>query len=144
MSPGLYDVCDVLPVRRCKTDSDAEKWQLRMGIVPAMEFRDRLRIDISGFGADQNPLLEMSFENALERDKEGLAVVAMPVGVSPRRDFRVVDLNLHRWITGKRRIKLIEKNVAMQLLAGFSVTGKLQLQLGVIFGWVHISNNMMR
>ena len=60
-----------------------------MRIVTAMKLGDRLRVHVAGLGLDQHAFLEVSLEDALQRDEEGRAIVAVPVGVSARRDFRV-------------------------------------------------------
>ena len=63
-----------------------------MRIVPAMKFGDWLGITFTSFGLHQNALLEMRFEQSLQRYKKCRAIVAMPVGVSARDDFGIVDL----------------------------------------------------
>src|SRR5258706_7118270 len=94
LSPWLNDVGDVLAVRRRDANADAEKGKLRVRVVSAVKLRDRLRVHVSGFGFDQDSFLEMGLEDALQHDKEGRAVMAVPVGVAAGRDLGVIDLNL--------------------------------------------------
>src|SRR5258705_3724115 len=83
----------MLAVRRRQTDANAEIGQFGMRIVPAMEFRDRLGIDLAGRGL-HDAVLEMSLELALQCDEERRAVVDMPICKAARHDLRAVDLHL--------------------------------------------------
>ena len=60
--------------------------------MPPVELPDRLGIDVARRCLDEQAFLELRFENALEGDEEGGAIVAVPVGESSRRDLGVVDL----------------------------------------------------
>src|SRR5262245_1510617 len=115
------NVGHVVAIGRGDADSDTQVRNRGMGIVTAMELADRFGVHVASFGLHQNPFLKLGLEDALQRDEEGRAVVAMPVGVSSRRDFGVVDLNLRLRILRQRRIELIEQHVSKQLLAGLGV-----------------------
>src|ERR1700693_242480 len=92
-SPRLDDVGDVFAVRRSDANADAEEGKLRMRVMPAVKLRDRLRVHVSGFGFNQDAFLKMGLKDSLQHDKEGCAVVAVPVGVAARCDLGVIDLN---------------------------------------------------
>ena len=94
MLPRFLHIGDVLAVGRGQADTDAQVRQFQMRIVPAMHLGDRLGINIAGLGLDQHAFLKVRFENALQRNEEGRAVVAMPVGVAAGNDLGVVDLYL--------------------------------------------------
>src|SRR5262245_2822064 len=95
-----------------------------MGIVTAMELADRLGVHISSLGLHQNAFFELGLEDALQRDEERRAVVAMPVGVAARSDLGVVDLNLCLRVLRQECIGLIEEHVSKQLLAGPGVAAE--------------------
>jgi hypothetical protein len=86
--------------------------------VPAVELRDRLRVNVSGFGFDQDSFLKMGLEDALQHDKEGRTVMAVPIGVAAGRDLSVVDLNLDFRVARQRCKQLVKENIAMQFVAG--------------------------
>src|SRR6188768_3353979 len=89
-----------------------------MRIVPTMKFGDRLEITFASFRLHQNALLEMRFEQSLQRYEKCRAVVAMPVGESAGHDFGIIDLHFYLRVARQRGIKTIEKKVAMETMAG--------------------------
>ena len=105
-----------------------------MRIVPTMKFGDRLGITVASFRLHQNALLEMSFEQSLQRYEKCRAVVAMPVGVSAGHDFGIVDLYLYLRVARQRRIKAIEKKVAMETMSRRHNAVELELQTLVVVG----------
>ena len=66
-----------------------------MRVVPTMKFGDRLGITFASFRLHQNSLLEMRFEQSLQRYEKCRAVVAMPVGVSAGHDLVIGDLYIY-------------------------------------------------
>src|SRR4029450_8020073 len=113
---SFRNVGHVVTIWRGDADSDAQVRNRGMGIVTAIELADRLGGYVGGFGLHQNAFLELGLEDALQRDEEGGAVVAMPVGVPAWRDFGVVDLSLRLRILRQGCIELLEEHVSKQLL----------------------------
>src|SRR5436309_15836611 len=100
-----------------------------MRIVPAMELRDRLRIDIAGPGLHQYALFEMRLELALQRDEERRAVVTMPVGVAARHDLGVVDLHFDLRVPWDRGVELVEQQVAEEIVPRRNEAVELELEI---------------
>lgn len=105
-----------------------------MRVVPTMKFGDRLGITFAGFRPHQGALLEMCFEQSLQRYEKCRAVVAMPVGVTAGHDFGIVDLYFNLRVARQRRIKAIEKKVAMETMSGRHNALELELQILVVVG----------
>ena len=113
-------------IGRGETDPDAQVRDFGVGIVTAVELGDRLRIDVTGLGLDQNAFLEFRFEDALQGDEERRTVVTVPVRIGARRDLGVVDLDLDLRILRDGRVQLIEEDVPKELLARPGVATELQ------------------
>src|SRR5262249_31464189 len=105
---ALNRIGHVLAVRRGEAHTNAEVRQLRMRVMPPVEFGNGLGITLTRLGLHQYALLEMRLEQALEGHEKRRAVVTMPIGVSPRHYFRVVDLYFHLRVARERTIKRIE------------------------------------
>jgi hypothetical protein len=52
-------------------------------VVAAVEFADRLGIDVAGFRANEHAFLEVRLELPLQHDEERRAVVAVVIGKPP-------------------------------------------------------------
>ena len=70
----------MIPVRRRDAKRHAQIGNAIVRIMAAMHLADRLRVDVAGFGADKDALLEMGFEDTLQGEEERGAVVTMEVG----------------------------------------------------------------
>ena len=105
-----------------------------MRVVPTMKFGDRLGITFAGFRLHQNAFLEMRFERSLQRYEKCRAVVAMPVGVSAGYDFGIINLHFYLRVARQRRIKAIEKKIAMETMSERHNALELELQIFVIIG----------
>ena len=105
-----------------------------MRIVPTMKFGDRLGIAFASFRLHQDTFLEMRFEHALQCHEKCRAVVAMPVGVPAGHDLGIVDLHFDLRVTRQRRIKVIEKKIAMEAMSRWYNALELKLQIAVAVG----------
>src|SRR5436190_19356897 len=99
-----------------------------MRVVAAVELADRFRIHVTCCRAHQDAFLELRLEDALERDEERRAAMAVPVGVSARRDLRVVDLDFCCRIFRERLTQLFVQHVAEQVFARMQITVQLEFQ----------------
>jgi hypothetical protein len=78
--PGpFYGIGHVLAVGGGKADTDTQIRQFWMRVVPAVKFGNRLGIALAGLRFHQHAFLKMRLEDALQGDKEGGAIVAVPV-----------------------------------------------------------------
>src|SRR5215467_8831992 len=91
----LNRICHVLAVRRGEAHTDAKVRQLRMRIMPPVEFCYWFRIALTRFRPHQDAFLKMSLEQALERHEKRCTIVTMPIGVAAWHNLRVVDLHFH-------------------------------------------------
>ena len=89
-----------------------------MRIVAAVKFADWLRVNVPGPCLDQNALLKVRLEYALRAYKECRPVVAMPVRVASGHNFCAERQHLGLLIARQRRIKAVEENISLVLLAG--------------------------
>ena len=99
-----------------------------MRVVTSVKFRDRLGINVSSFRFDQDAFLKVSLKYPLQRDKKSGAIMAVPVRISARRDFCVVDENLHFGIPRDRCHELVKQNVPIKFLTGLGVTAEAQFE----------------
>ena len=109
-----------------------------MRVVSAMEFRDRLGIDVAGLGLHQHAILEMCFELPLQRDEKRRAVVAMPVGEATRHDLGIVDLHFDVRVLRDRRIELVEQHMTEEAAPGRNQAVELELEVLVVVGRMHL------
>src|SRR5689334_18000613 len=105
-------------IGRRNRHSDTQIRELRMRIMPAMDLSDWLGVHVTPLGSNDRAVLEVRFEDALQGDKEGRAVVFMAAGVAARRDLGVVNLDLGGGILRQRGDERVEQDVTMQLFAG--------------------------
>src|SRR5581483_1454327 len=103
-----------------------------MRIVSAVKFRNRLGIAVAGFRLHQNTFLKMGLEETLECDEKRGAVVTVPVGVSVRHNFGIINLDFHLRIAGKGCVKRIEKQIAMKTVPRRHDPIKLELEVFVV------------
>src|SRR5262245_64973332 len=81
--PGpLHRIGHVLTVGRGKADTDAQIRHIRMRVVPAVKFGNRLGIALAGSCFHQHAFLKMCLEDTLQCDEEGGSIVAMQVFVN--------------------------------------------------------------
>jgi hypothetical protein len=120
--PGLDHICNVFPVGRRQAETDTQVRNLRMRIMAPMELGDGLRVYVASLRFNQRAFLEVRFKNALQGDKEGGSIMAVPVGVAARCDLSVVDLNLDLRILGQPCTKLVKQNVTKKLLSRVGIT----------------------
>ena len=105
-----------------------------MRVMPPMKFGDRLGITFASFRLYQNALLEMRFEQTLQRHEKCRAVVTMPVSKSAGHDFGIVNLYFYLRIAWQRRIKAIEEKIAMEAMSRRHNAIEFKLQILVFVG----------
>src|SRR5262245_15572738 len=131
--PGPFrGIGHVLAVGRGKADTDAQIWQIRMRVVTAVKFGNRLGIALAGLRLHQHAFLKMRLENALQGDKEGGAIVAVPVCVASWYDLGIVNLHLDLGVSRQRAVKSIEKQIPMEAVAGRYDAVEFELEIPVI------------
>ena len=131
----------MLAVRSRQTKSYTNVGKRFVRIVPAMKLRDGLRIHLPRRRVHQRALLEIRFENSFQRYEECRAVVAMPIRITERRNFGIVNLHLRLRIARQGSVQGVEQNIAMQLMPRPGVAVQAQLQFLVIArgidGFIH-------
>jgi hypothetical protein len=100
-----------------------------MGVMPAMEFCDRFAVNVASAGSNENSLLKLSFEHSLQRNKECRSVVAVPVCITARSDFGVINLHLDLRIPGQRGDKSVQKDIPVQVLSRAGVTRQSEFEV---------------
>ena len=105
-----------------------------MRVMAAMESGDRFGITFTGLGLDQHALLEMRLEYSLQRDEEGGAVVAVPVGEAAGHDLGIVDLHLHLRVARQRGVQRLQQQVAVKAVPRRHEAVELELEILVVVG----------
>ena len=77
-------------VRGGEAHADAEIRQVRMGVMPTVEFSYRLGITLASVRLDQHAFLKVSLEDALQRHEKRRAIVTVPICVASRHNLGVV------------------------------------------------------
>jgi len=81
--------------------------------MTAMKLSDWFGINVACLGVHQDALLELRLKNALQRDKEGSAVVAVPVRIATRSDLRIIDLDFDLRVAGNGSEQFVEENISI-------------------------------
>jgi len=87
-----------------------------MWVMATMEFCDRFAVNVASAGSHENSLRKLGFEYPLQCNKKCRSVVAVPVCVTARSNFGVINLHLDLRIPGYRRDKSVEKDIPVQFL----------------------------
>src|SRR4029450_6584683 len=122
----------MLAVGRGKADTDAEIRQIQMRVVSAVKFGNRLGIALAGLRFHQHAFLKMSLEDSLPGDKEGGAIVAVPVCVASWHDLGIVNLHLDLGVSRQRAVKSIEKQIPVEAVAGRHDAVEFELEIPVV------------